>query len=562
MAKSAHELAAYWGMLRLSDAQAVPPETARVARAAFPKGNPYLTLRDELGGVFRDEDFADLYPRLGQPALPPWRLALVTLVQYRENLSDRQAAEAVRARIDVKYLLGLPLADAGFDFSVLCEFRARLREGGSEATLLDRLLERCRELGLVRAGERARTDATRVLAAVRVMNRLELVAETLRAALNELARAAPAWLTAVAPAAWYERYARRIEDSRLPASQAARAAYATSVGEDGFHLLDLLETAPPGLADLPAVAVLKRVWERHFSRDNDHGEGGRVHLRPERELAKAAEATESPYDPDARYRSRFKVEWTGYLAHLTETCEENEPHLITHVDTTAATVHEVRRVEAIHDALAAKDLLPGEHLADAAYIDAKLLVKVREEHGVSMIGPPRRDASWQARTAGGFTNEAFAIDWDKKRACCPQGHESNSWREYEDDARGAYVVARFATATCRACPLRSHCTRSGKQGRSLHLHPRDAHEAIGAMRERLASNAGRELYALRAGVEGTISQGVRALGLRRARYRGLARVHLQHVATAAAMNIDRVTNFLAGCPVERTRRSRFAALRA
>lgn len=166
------------------------------------------------------------------------------------------------------------------------------------------------------------------------------------------------------------------------------------------------------------------------------------------------------------------------------------------------------------------------------------------------------------RAPPGASPTRRAIDWDKKRACCPQGHESNSWREYEDDARGAYVVARFATATCRACPLRSRCTRSGKQGRSLHLHPRDAHEAIRAMRERLASNAGRELYALRAGVEGTISQGVRALGLRRARYRGLARVHLQHVATAAAMNIDRVTNFLAGRPVERTRRSRFAALRA
>ena len=256
------------------------------------------------------------------------------------------------------------------------------------------------------------------------------------------------------------------------------------------------------------------------------------------------------------------MEWTGYLAHLTETCEAGEPHLITHVDTTPATVHEVKRVEAIHQALADKGLLPGEHLADAAYIDAKLLVKVREEHAVELIGPPRRDASWQARTDGAFTAEAFDIDWDRRRVRCPQGHASNSWREYEDDARGAYVVARFNSATCRACPLRVRCTRSGKQGRSLHLHPREAHAAIGAMRERLASEAGRELYALRAGVEGTISQGVRALGLRRARYRGLAKVHLQHVATATAMNIDRVTNFLAGRPVERTRTSRFAALRA
>ena len=544
----------------------MPSETARVARAAFPKGNPYLTLRDELGPVFHDGDFVDLYPRRGQPALAPWRLALVTLVQYRENLSDRQVAEAVRARIDVKYLLGLPLDDAGFDYSTLCEFRARLRSGGSEETLLDRLLHRCRELGLVRERSRARTDATRVLAAVRVMNRLELVAETLRATLNDLARVAPVWLRAVAPDAWFERYARRIEDSRLPRSKVDREGYARTVGEDGYHLLDLLEAAPAGLARLPSVQVLERVWERHYQReptqDEDSSRRPVVRVRPERELAKAAEATESPYDPDARYRSRFGVEWTGYLAHLTETCEEGEPHLITHVDTTPATVHEVRRVAAIHQALDAKGLLPGEHLADAAYIDAKLLVRMRDEHGVSMIGPPRRDPSWQARTDGAFTIEDFEIDWEKRRARCPQGHQSSSWREYENDARGQFIMVRFKDTTCRACPVRERCTRSGQQGRSLHLHPREAHEAIDAMRERLASDSGRELYAQRAGVEGTISQGVRALGLRRARYRGLARVHLQHVATAAAMNIDRIAGFMEGRPLERTRTSRFAALRA
>ncbi len=105
--------------LKPTPMQPVPKETVIVARAAFPKGNPYLTLRDELGPIFRDEDFADLFPAEGQPALPPWRLALVTILQFQENLSDRQAAEAVRARIDWKYLLGLALTDPGFDFSVL-----------------------------------------------------------------------------------------------------------------------------------------------------------------------------------------------------------------------------------------------------------------------------------------------------------------------------------------------------------------------------------------------------------------------------------------------------------
>src|SRR5437868_6960022 len=198
----------------------VPDETARVARAAFPKGNPYLILRDTLGTIFQDDSFTDLYAHDGQPGVAPWRLALVTMMQFRETLADRQAAEAVRARIDWKYLLGLELTDPGFDFSVLSEFRDRLLAGDAAERLLDKLLERCRALGLLTARGQQRTDSTHVLAAIRVLNRLELVAETLRAALNAVATVAPDWLQAITPLAWYERYSRRSEESRLPKATA------------------------------------------------------------------------------------------------------------------------------------------------------------------------------------------------------------------------------------------------------------------------------------------------------------------------------------------------------
>src|SRR5215831_18222084 len=194
----------------------VPEDTARVARAAFPKGHPSLTFRDALGTIFQDEDFAALFPAWGQPALPPWRLALVTLMQFRENLADRQAAEAVRARIDWKYLLSLELTDPGFDFSVLSEFRDRLLAGSAEELLLEKLLEQSRALGWLKPRAQQRTDSTHVLAAMRVLTRLELVAETLRAALNALATVAPTWLQGVAPLAWDERYGKRIEQTRLP----------------------------------------------------------------------------------------------------------------------------------------------------------------------------------------------------------------------------------------------------------------------------------------------------------------------------------------------------------
>jgi transposase len=181
----------------------VPAATAQVARAALPRGNVYLILREALGTIFTDSDFGDLYPDRGQPELPPWRSALVTVFQFRENLSDRQAAEAVRARIDWKYLLGLELTDPGFDYSVLSEFRARLSTGNAGEWILEKLLTHCQAQGLLRAGGRQRTDATHVLAAVRVLNRLELVAEPLRAALNAVAAAEPAWLTRHVHHSWY-----------------------------------------------------------------------------------------------------------------------------------------------------------------------------------------------------------------------------------------------------------------------------------------------------------------------------------------------------------------------
>src|SRR6516162_4989410 len=251
----------------------VPAETARVPHAAFPKGHPYLTFRDALGTIFQDEDFAALFPLGGQPGLAPWLLALVTIMQFRENLADRQAAEAVRARIDWKYLLSLELTDTGFDFSVLSEFRDRLLAGSAEAVLLDKLLERCRALGLLKARGQQRTDSTHVLAAIRVMNRLELVAETLRATLNALATVAPDWLQGLAPLAWYERYGRRIEDTRLPREQAQRDASAQTVGEDGFYLLDALDApeAPKGLRELPMLATLRQTWQRHYERSTGEG---------------------------------------------------------------------------------------------------------------------------------------------------------------------------------------------------------------------------------------------------------------------------------------------------
>jgi transposase len=544
----------------------VPENTVHVSQAAFPRGNPYMLLRDEFGAIFEDAGFADLYPVRGQPAYAPWRLALVTLMQFREGLSDRQAAEAVRGRIDWKYLLALDLTDAGFDYSILCEFRGRLFEHKATERLLERVLDAARKGGLLRARSRQRTDSTHVLAAVRNLNRIELLGETLRATLNTIATAAPAWLRVSAPAEWFERYGRRIEDARLPETGAKRDAYTLQVGKDGFCLLDALDRigTPTDLQKLPEVGILRRVWARHFEREEagkDRRAPAGVRLRPAQGRG-PGDRIESPYDIDAQFRAKSGTNWTGYMAHLSETCEAGLPRLVVHVDTTPANRHEATRTEPIHTALAAKGLTPSEHLVDAAYISAGHLVSARERFGIDLIGPPRDDMSWQSRVEGAFRTTDFTVEWEHHRLRCPEGHMSASWGEYEDKTRGRYIRVGFSPGDCKICPSKTRCTRTDGRGRQLTLHTREEHEALIAARARVDSKAGRKLYAQRQGVESAMAQAACAFGLRQARYRRLAKTHLQAVATAAAIDLDRLAAWLRGRPIAPTRISRFAALAA
>src|SRR5512135_1411688 len=342
----------------------VPELTAQIAHAAFPNGNPYLTLRDELGTLYQDEAFAALFPRRGQPGLAPWRLALVTVLQFRENLADRQAAEAVRSRIDWKYLLGLELTDPGFDFSVLSEFRSRLIAHEAGHQLLDALIEQFQARGWIKARGRQRTDSTHVLAAIRLLNRLECLGETMRAALNSVATVAPDWLREQAPAQWFERYSLRVEESRLPKGEAERKQYAEVIGADGSRLLSAIysETAPLWLREIPAVQILRQTWVQQF-----YAEEGHLRLRGKEDLPPSSLRQDSPYDPEAHYGNKRTTTWTGYKVHLTETCEENQVHLITHVETTIATVPDSEVTASIHETLAKKDLLPDDHLVDAGY---------------------------------------------------------------------------------------------------------------------------------------------------------------------------------------------------
>jgi transposase len=363
----------------------------------------------------------------------------------------------------------------------------------------------------------------------------------------------------VVPNEWFERYAHRVEEFRLPKSKTAREAYLLTVGQDGFALIDAIERDPAvtNLKALPKVEALQKVWERHYER-----KGERVRWHENKELSRAAFAIESPYETQARYSTKRGLQWTGYKVHVTESCDEDVPHLIMNVLSTLATQQDVSTTLAIHQALADKKRLPAEHLVDAGYVDAKLLVKMEQDYQLRLIGPPRSAKGWQSKEEGAFTAAHFTIDWEHKQASCPGGKTSSYWKPYR--VAGTYprelIAVRFSSTDCRDCALRARCTRSEKQGRVLHLYPKPQFEALNAMRDYMTTDEGRQAYALRAGIEATLSEGVRAFGLRRCRYRGEAKTHLQHVATAAAINALRATDWLAGERLQSTRTSRFARL--
>ena len=534
----------------------VPEETARIARAVFRRGNVYLELRDELGTLYEDQAFVSLFPTRGQPAEAPWRLALVTVLQFAEGLSDRQAAEAVRSRIDWKYLLGLEINDAGFDYSILSEFRARLIAGRAEPVLLERLLQRVESRGRLKRRGRQRTDSTHVLAAVRTLNRLERVGETLRAALNALAVVAPDWLRAQAPLAWYDRYGQRVENYALPKTEAARRDLAASIGADGQSLLEAIDTSDQTwLAEVPAVQVLRQVWAEQYI-----GDTGELRWREVKEMPPPAQMIASPYDPEARYSTKRELEWVGYKVHLTETCDPDTPHLLTNVETTPATTPDDNMLAIIHASLAARDRLPHEHLVDKGYTDAHVLVDSQRQYGVTIVGPVAEDPSWQAQAGAGFGKADFLIDWEAQTATCPIGKPSLSWLVNPDATKPETVVVRFSRRDCSPCPARSQCTRRQVEPRELVLQPRVEHEALWTARQRQQTEAFKVRYAARAGIESSHAQGVRRCGMRQTRYIGLARTHLQHIATAAAINVIRLGEWWAGTPPGRTRHSHFAAL--
>jgi transposase len=303
------------------------------------------------------------------------------------------------------------------------------------------------------------------------------------------------------------------------------------------------------------VEILRQTWVRQYQVVEN-----KVKLRDAKNLPPSGQRLDTPYDPEARFGNKRSSKWTGYKVHWTETCEEDNVHLITHVVTTKGNETDFGQTEFIHQALKSKELLPSEHMVDTAYVSAALMLETRDQYQLELVGPMRPNCSWQEKMPEAYDISRFKINWKTEKVICPQGHQSRGWTPGKDSAGKPIFHIKFSIKDCRPCPNRDLCTRCKNAPRHLVIRNEAAHEALQALRIEQKTEEWKKRYNKRAGIEGTLAKGIQVMGLRRTRYIGLAKTHLQHVLTATAMNMSRIVAWLNDEPLPKLRVSRFGAL--
>jgi transposase len=519
----------------------IPPETAQLVEPLLPADSVYRVVGECIDDFLSDTDFKDWYAIDGRPGINPVMLSLVTIFQFLEKLPDRAAAHMAVMRLDWKYALRQHLDWTGFHYSDLCNFRRRLLEHGGESLIFERLLAYLRERGVVQAGGRQRTDATHILGAVKQMSDMEVMREAVRLALSALVSTDAKWTMRWIPASFTQNYSRTLPNYRM--SKQELAVFIQQTGEEVRWLLDQLAfQAEVELQRLPEVVLLARIWEEQYQYVND----------PERTLAdrqgndRVASRIQNPHDPDVMYgtKGHGTVTWAGFKLHVTETIEK--PRFITDVTLTPAPAREVGDLTAIQSQLAERALTPAKHYVDQGYMSGENIAKSRDQ-GIDLRGGVSPDTQGKPP---GFRLEDFEIDMERHQATCPAGHARRRWVPATGNTDNNVAVYVFFGTQCLSCPFfgPERCTAS-PTGRKLSLNA--FHEVIQARRlEERTEPFQLEMHA-RAAIEGTISELVRAHGLRRARYRGVHKVLLQMLFTTTATNLKRLAKATAELSVIR-----------
>jgi transposase len=512
----------------------IPEETQSVVAPLLGEDNVYRLIGQEIEHMLDEAALAEMYEAEGRPAINPIGLTVVTVIQFLEKLPDRMAAQMAVMRLDWKDARRQGLEWRGFHDTDVCNFRKRLLSHGQERVAVEQALNYLRERGYLKAGGKHRTDSTHSVGAVMRLSRLELVWETLRLALGALVNADAPWTLRGIAACLVEQDSSRRSDDRL--SQEAVVQALGQTGQDGYWLLEQVALqGNPTLQTLPEIVQLCRVWEEQFTRQ----EGGTTCLRPPGEAG--GDAITSPHDPDGRYGDKGSRNWVGYKLQVTETAApEAAARFIPAIPVTSTVDQDNEQVEAIQPRLRARHLVPAQQYVDQGYRSGENLARSLTQ-GIDLRGFIR-EGNVSKRPE--FRLSQFVIDLDPRQAICPAGRRSVKWARAKPKVKNVIAYHVSFGRQCRTCPFFGPDQCTDKAGRRR-LGVSRYHPLLQARRREADTLTFQREMHTRAGIEGTLSELVRAHGARRSRYRGLPKNQWQALFTATAANLKRLARTLA-----------------
>ncbi len=515
----------------------IPEETRVVGEKLLAENSVYRLIGQQGDEMIRDADFEDMYSVEGRPGINPIVLAYVTVFQFLEKLPDRKAAEMAVWRMDWKYALRQELTWLGFHYSDLCNFRKRLLNNQQEMLIFEQVVGYLREKGHIKAKGKQRTDATHILGRVMHLSRLELVQETIRLAVGALINADAPWSLYHLPSTFVESHSARRDDYGLSKTKVKEKMQ--KAGEAGYWLMERVEQhGKAALKELSEMQNLKRVLEEQFSWSDDEN---RPKARPNKEMK--GDILQTPHDPAVRYGSKRGQGWQGYKLQVSETIEEEgetQPaRFITDIEVTPANESDQAALEALQERLIEREVAPTEQYVDQGYMSGEHIHTSREK-GIDLRGYVPGGGSQKEE---GFRLADFIVDIDKQQAICPAGKKSVRWTEVTPGTPKNVAYRASFGEQCRACPFfaSGQCT-TNPAGRRLDINR--YHDELQARRLESKSKAFQLEMNQRNGVEGTISELVRAHGARHSRYRGLAKNQLQASFIGAATNLKRLAKTL------------------
>ncbi len=495
----------------------------------------YLTIKEVIASLIKDKDYAEMYSPLGRRPVSPRTLVLAMLLQFLENLPDRQAARNVRLRLDWKIAIGLELDDPGFHFSLLEIFRDRLEQNDKQRAAFTALLEKLKDLGLIQKNQKQRLDSTHVLGHLRRLSRLECMAESIRLALRALCRlmGEDAYIELV-PAQIRDLYGSQLDIHKMDRQQVRRSLRAS--GKHALMLLERLEahSRSSQLLLTEEVKTLRRVLEQYF----DIAPDKEPVVKEKLPGGEGKDRIATPHEPQARWSQKRGKQWIGYKLQITETANRpteeadgtKQPavNFITDVEVTNAAEHDAQYTQRAIDRQLQQGFVPEELYTDEAYISGHHIAQANGK-GVVLMGP----VAAPNKRGVEIPQEAFPVDFEREQATCPQGKGSVYWKR---DQQGSIQI-RFPKSACGNCPLKTKCTNNN-YGRTLTLVPNS--ECLQARREQMKTEDFKERMKARNGIEGTISELCRAHDARRSRYRGEKRLRTQGLFSALAVDVKRL----------------------